>query len=470
MAAAARRPRGVHLSVRDTLGGRRRRRPRPAGLLTAGLVAVALVVTGLGLGAGAAQARGASALQVSSALAWPERDTVVSLTLLDAGVPVASAPVHLQRRVDGAWRTVAELTTDADGRASSTQRVERSPVLNVVRLVYDGSAEHDAVTADHQMVFRPRTPRISVSVPSSVVDEHSLRLTVTWTGGGAPVRGIVAVEARPAGGSWSKVASVRTTSDGVGSVALRPRVDTRYRVRTPAVYSWLLAGLSSERSVDNRPPGTPVVLPAGAPSPKITLPAQPRAVGSGANAVITSIPDSVWKDMVGRSWHSGCPVGRSGLRLLRINYYGYDGYRHRGELVAATSAIDNMAKALRSMHDRRLPIRSMYRVDRFGWSSTLQGANDYRSMEAGNTSAFNCRNVVGTPGVRSPHATGRSLDVNTWENPYRSRQGVVPNTWWISRSNARYAWRTRSHIVVRVMALYGLRWTYGIGDTQHFDA
>jgi hypothetical protein len=91
-------------------------------------------------------------------------------------------------------------------------------------------------------------------------------------------------------------------------------------------------------------------------------------------------------------------------------------------------------------------------------------------MAAGNTSAFNCRQVVGSPGRRSPHSWGRSLDVNTWENPYRSAQGTVPNTWWMSHSHPRVAWRSRSHRVVKVMASHGLRWTYGNGDTQHFDA
>jgi len=177
----------------------------------------------------------------------------------------------------------------------------------------------------------------------------------------------------------------------------------------------------------------------------------------------------VWKSMVGRSWRSGCPVGRSGLRLLRINYWGYDGYRYRGELVAATSAIDNMSRALKGMYDGGYPLRSLIRVDHFGYSSRLRGADDYRSMAAGNTSAFNCRGVVGNPSVRSPHATGRALDINTWENPYRSARGIVPNTWWQPRSHARIAWRSSSHAVVRVMARHGLRWTYGNGDTQHFD-
>jgi D-alanyl-D-alanine carboxypeptidase len=174
--------------------------------------------------------------------------------------------------------------------------------------------------------------------------------------------------------------------------------------------------------------------------------------------------------MTGRTWHQGCPVGRSGLRYLRINYWDYSGYRRRGELVAHASAVGKMAGALAEMYRKKLPIRSMYRVDRFGWSSRVRGGDDYRSMAAGNTSAFNCRDVVGKPGVRSPHSYGRSLDLNTWENPYRSRQGTVPNTWWMGHSHPRVAWRSRSHPVVQLMARHGLRWTYGNGDTQHFDA
>jgi hypothetical protein len=201
----------------------------------------------------------------------------------------------------------------------------------------------------------------------------------------------------------------------------------------------------------------------------VKLPHQARAQGDGANPSVTRIPDRIWQQMTGRSWHRGCPVGRSGLRLLRINYWGYDGYRYRGELVARADAVDNMRGALTAMYAQKLPIRSMYRVDRFGWSRRLQGADDYKSMAAGNTSAFNCRSVVGRPGVRSPHAYGRALDVNTWENPYRSSEGWVPNTWWPSRSHARVAWRSRDHAVVRIMLAHGFRWTYGAADSQHFD-
>src|SRR5690606_15348214 len=121
-------------------------------------------------------------------------------------------------------------------------------------------------------------------------------------------------------------------------------------------------------------------LPAGAPRPRITLPPQERATGAGAAAVVLGIPDGVWNQMRGRSWHAGCPVGRDGLRLVRVNYYDYDGYRRRGELVVSAAAAGQVAGAFTALHDRRFPIRSMYRVDRFGWSGRLGGADDYASM------------------------------------------------------------------------------------------
>src|SRR3546814_6920223 len=68
--------------------------------------------------------------------------------------------------------------------------------------------------------------------------------------------------------------------------------------------------------------------------------------------------------MTGISWRSGCPVGRWSLRLVRVNYWAFDGYRRRGEIVVHEDAARKVGKAFSSMYARRLPIRSMYRVDR----------------------------------------------------------------------------------------------------------
>ena len=50
----------------------------------------------------------------------------------------------------------------------------------------------------------------------------------------------------------------------------------------------------------------------------------------------------------------------------------------------------------------------------------VYGGDDYRSIEADNTSAFNCRPVAGTSRW-SEHAYGRAIDLDPLENPYVSR-------------------------------------------------
>ncbi|GGU29306.1 M15 family metallopeptidase [Nocardioides albus] len=313
---------------------------------------------------------------------------------------------------------------------------------------------------------------LRLSGPGTVVDERSSTITITLrTPGGRAVPGSrVKLYTKTAGADgYALYTAVTTDAEGRARVSVRPRYDTIWRASSSAVVG-VNAAWSNYYRLDNVPPVAPVRLPSAAPKPRRNPPAQPRATGSGANGVVTSIPDGVWRSMVGVSWHSGCPVGRASLRLLRINYWDYSGYRRRGEIIAHRDSVGRMKNALTAMYAGRYPIRRMYRVDRFGYSKTLRGGNDYASMDADNTSAFNCRNVVGRPGVRSPHSYGRSLDVNPWENPYRSRDGYVPNRWWPSRSHPRVAWRSTSHGVVRAMRNNGMRWTYGSGDLHHFDA
>ena len=437
------------------------------------------LTTALLLAVGAAPASGGTATEpapTTLTLTAPKRfaddSTRVRLALRSEGMPVVGQPVTLDRRRNGEWHQVAALVTDAEGEAVSDLALERDASDNVVRATYDGDdvTYTDARTGRVQLRMERREGVVTLDGPGSVVDERMVTLTVRWrTRNGTPVPGRVTVERRLGGGDWKRVARPRLGEDGTATITSRPRQDSRWRARAGRL-DWVTGDRSGVHRVDNLPPGNPVQLPAGAPRPRVDLPDQPHAVGEGANAVVTRIPHGIWNQMTGRSWHQGCPVGRPSLRLLRINYWDYQGYRHRGELVAHADAMPNMRGALTAMYQQMLPIRSMYRVDRFGWSRRLQGADDYRSMAAGNTSAFNCRSVVGRPGVRSPHAYGRALDLNTWENPYHSSHGWTPNGWWPSRSHSRVAWRSRQHPVVRIMLNHGFRWTYGTQDSQHFDA
>jgi len=434
-----------------------------AGLLTCLLTAAVLVALPVGSAQAAAPRLTASAPAVKEG----EQTTVTFRLRGGEGRPLPDRRITIQRKRDGAWTTIGQPSTDDEGRARIRVRLGKYPDGNRVRGTY--RTGNGAIRTIKLLALERRRSTLTISGPGQVKSGSRATISGRWRAGdGDPVRATLRLQRR-AGGAWKTIAKAKTNRDGVARFGVRPARDVVYRVRGFR-QPWVWGAASSGHRVDVVAAGNPVRLPANAPRPRLHPPAQPAAVGAGAHPVVTRIPDQIWNRMTGISWHRGCPVGRPGLRLLKINYWDYQGNRRRGTLVAATGAIDNMARALKAMYRGKLPIRSMYLVDRWGYSKKLRGANDYGSMAAGNTSAFNCRDVVGKPGVRSPHSYGGSLDVNPWENPYRSRDGYVPNRWWPSHSHPRVAWRSRSHPVVKAMRNNGMRWTYGLSDIHHFDA
>ena len=117
--------------------------------------------------------------------------------------------------------------------------------------------------------------------------------------------------------------------------------------------------------------------------------------------------------MTGVSWHRGCPVGFDRLRLLRVSHWGFDGRVHHGRLVVNRDSARPILGVMRTLFRLRFPIRRMRLVDAYG-------ADDHRSMDADNTSAFNCRVVAGTDRW-SEHAYGHAIDLNPRREPLRHR-------------------------------------------------
>lgn len=432
--------------------------------VVAGLVWVVLPAPS----AGAAEAV-PTRLSVASPAGQAGRTVTLRVVLSEtAGAPVAGARIVVERTAGGA-PVVLTGVTGADGAAEIAVPLSASAAENLLSVTFAGSPTHAATSARHQLRLTPAASSIRLRAPSGVVQGKRALFTATWViPSGVAVAGVRLQLQRKNGGTWSGVRSATTSKSGVATFSLTPKASARYRIagRATAVAT---SPASATVRVKLRPIIAAVQMPRGAPKPRVKLPPQPLSFTTSARAVTTPIPDGVWRSMVGRSWHRGC-LPRGSLRLIRVNYWDYQGFRRRGELVVARTVAPKMAKALTALYQARLPIRSMYRVDRFGWSKRLHGADDYASMAAGNTSAFNCRNVVGRPGVLSPHARGRSLDLNPWENPYASAQdGWVPNRWWVGRCHATVGWCTSSHRVVRTLRAHGLRWSYGTRDRHHFD-
>jgi len=120
----------------------------------------------------------------------------------------------------------------------------------------------------------------------------------------------------------------------------------------------------------------------------------------------------------GSSWHPGCPLPLDKLALLEVTHWGFDGAAHRGRLVVHRRFDDELIAVMKRLYRLRYPIRRIELIDRYG-------ADDHRSMNADNTSAFNCRFVAGTQRW-SNHAYGVAIDINPVENPYVSGSHVSP--------------------------------------------
>ena len=171
--------------------------------------------------------------------------------------------------------------------------------------------------------------------------------------------------------------------------------------------------------------------------------------------------------MTPTSYRAGCPVPLSSLVYVRVSHMGFDGREHLGELVVHRDAAGVVASAFESMWDDRFPIRSMRLVDDFGGS-------DRASMDADNTSAFNCRRVAGTTRW-SQHAYGRAIDINPRENPWVSGARFSPPSAapYVTRTPVRPGMLTASSVPVRAFTAAGWGWggTWSSSkDYQHVSA
>jgi hypothetical protein len=138
--------------------------------------------------------------------------------------------------------------------------------------------------------------------------------------------------------------------------------------------------------------------------------------GSGL-APYLAVIKPVTAERLGNSWHEGCPVGPDQLRLVSLNFFGFDGKAHRGELVVNADRATEVAYIFANLYFGRFPIERMETVEKYN-------SDDDASMAANNTSAFNCRAITGGT-AWSNHSYGRAIDVNTVQNPYISGSGAV---------------------------------------------
>lgn len=190
-------------------------------------------------------------------------------------------------------------------------------------------------------------------------------------------------------------------------------------------------------------------------------------------SITSEITPQIKKRMVeGNSWRKGCPVSLEDLRYLRVKHIDFSGKERMGEIIVHKDVSAEVTEIFNSLYHEGYPIRQMRLV------SDYKG-NDWQSIEADNTSAFNCRTATGSK-KWSKHSYGKAIDINPIVNPYISRKGYISH-----KASSKYRKRLHQNSTyadkaillkndkaVQIFKKYGWKWGGDwsrVKDYQHFS-
>lgn len=179
------------------------------------------------------------------------------------------------------------------------------------------------------------------------------------------------------------------------------------------------------------------------------------------------IPESIVKVMWGKSWNEQAPVPLKDLAYLRVRHWNPKGELVTGELVYHKKLAREILEIFCDLYQIKYPIAKMVLIDHYD-------ADDERSMEDNNSSAFCSRAITGKPGTFSNHSYGGTIDINPLWNPYIKGDVVLP------KGGVSYLDRTQNlpGIIVEGDACYRAFMSRGyswgghwetLKDYQHFE-
>lgn len=175
--------------------------------------------------------------------------------------------------------------------------------------------------------------------------------------------------------------------------------------------------------------------------------------------------------IMGSSYQENENISMDELRYLRVLHVGANGQTHIGELLVNQFIADDVLEIMEELYENNYVIEKMVLVDDYG-------ADDERSMEDNNTSAFNYREIAGTSRL-SRHSLGLAIDINPLYNPYVKHKSNGETV--ISPVNAtEYADRSRefaykideNDLCYQLFMVHGFTWGgswNSVKDYQHFE-
>ncbi len=167
------------------------------------------------------------------------------------------------------------------------------------------------------------------------------------------------------------------------------------------------------------------------------------------------------------TWHAGCPVSPDDLRQLNLTYWDFHQKPASGVLIVHKDVAAEVVQVFRDLFKHGFLIEKMTPVEDYN-------GDDDASMAANNTSAFNCRDVTGTPGKFSNHSWGRAIDINPLTNPYIKGEKVLPPAGreYLDRTRAFPGSILADSFIVKLFGTAGWQWGGSWTDRkdyQHFE-
>ena len=190
----------------------------------------------------------------------------------------------------------------------------------------------------------------------------------------------------------------------------------------------------------------------------------PAPADGAFHATVGPVPATVQRRS---TWSARCPVALSDLRYVTVGFRGFDGRPHTGELIVHRSVAQDVVTVFGRLFAAGFPIERMRATSPAEVTAAPTG-------DGNTTSAFVCRPIRGRT-IWSAHAYGLAVDVNPFQNPYRSGQRVLPElaTAYLDRGRQLPGMITADSPTVAAFRAVG--WTWGGGwssptDLMHFSS
>lgn len=178
------------------------------------------------------------------------------------------------------------------------------------------------------------------------------------------------------------------------------------------------------------------------------------------------LPEDIIRFIEGVSFHYNPHFDHCFLTYLTITFVDFYGQYRTGNMIVAQEIGEEVLDIFREIFEYRFPIYGMRLIDYYD-------ADDYLSMTANNSAAFNFRYIAGTRRL-SRHAFGMAIDINPVQNPYIRGGTVWPaaGRYYMDREDIRPGMIVRGDIVYTAFTSRG--WTWGGNwrlprDYHHFE-